>query len=411
MSSSRSEIFDNYMKIALEKGLVSRAQETPKESKELKDYKNSDYPRMGSDDISTIEALYGLKSKDQEYKNNIMEQAHPNACIIAPSYDKLNGLVENNIERQNIIINTLNKPVRGAHTNKKYAKTVLLKELIKTAQDMDNFNQEDLRKLADSCLDKLNQPIQKQAIAFLPAVGIFVGLSALIGAVLITNNTLISDQPVVGMVDSTLKQINDITDPDTWLHEDVPENLLNKLKSLQSTLLSLKTAAQKYNALDLSDIRKVSQLSNLETDSVLKMRVSAAKKTIEEYEAAIKLVIPMTEEGSDDSVIDALEFAEENSSEKGYTNWYNVFKKVKQWALPTDKKDIVRYLSKLNSTLTHALEELGKYKKEGKKRADKIQREKDVEKQEIQTPISEKKPDVKKERSWDEDLKNSNLKL
>ena len=119
----------------------------------------------------------------------------------------------------------------------------------------------------------------------------------------------------------------------------------------------------------------------------------------------------MTEEGSDDSVIDALEFAEENSSEKGYTNWYNVFKKVKQWALPTDKKDIVRYLSKLNSTLTHALEELGKYKKEGKKRADKIQREKDVEKQEIQTPISEKKPDVKKERSWDEDLKNSNLKL
>src|SRR5574338_926186 len=111
---SKSEIFDSFVKIAEEQGLTS------KDSKK----KLEETGRAGSDDISTIEALYGVKpdtAKGADYKKNIMEVAHPNSVVISPSYDKLNGLVENNIERQNILLHIVNKTPDGISTQRKYA--------------------------------------------------------------------------------------------------------------------------------------------------------------------------------------------------------------------------------------------------------------------------------------------------
>jgi hypothetical protein len=158
----RSTIFDEYAKIAEAKGLVKIAQET--ESKELKKYKSDDHPRVGSDDISTIEALYGVKPDSPlKYKHNIMESAHPKAVIIAPSYDKINGLVENNIEQQTISINIVNKPTDGIPNYTKYAQKELLMELVRIANDMDNQGKEDLRKLADECIEELsNEDVKKK---------------------------------------------------------------------------------------------------------------------------------------------------------------------------------------------------------------------------------------------------------
>lgn len=150
----KSDVFDIYAKIAEENGIISLADDEPKESSKLKKYKKSPYPRMGSDDISTIEAMYGIKPDDTviKYEHNIMEAAHPKPVVIAPAYDRLNALVENNIERQNIMINIINKPTDGKINSRKYASKELLMELVRLANDLDNSNHDELRLLADNCI-------------------------------------------------------------------------------------------------------------------------------------------------------------------------------------------------------------------------------------------------------------------
>lgn len=153
---ARSNIFDEYAKIASEKGLVKLSEE----SAALKKYKDDAYPRVGSDDISTIEALYGVKSDSPiKYKHNIMEAAHPKAVVIAPSYDKLNGLVENEIERQNIDLNIATRSTTGKNVTQgpKYARKNLMLQLVRIANDMDNQDVDELRALADNCIENLKK--------------------------------------------------------------------------------------------------------------------------------------------------------------------------------------------------------------------------------------------------------------
>lgn len=154
-----SDIFDEYAKLAIERGIIKVAQ-APKESKELKKFKNDSYPRAGSDTIEIIESKYNTKPdkpKSQQYKKNIMEVAHPNKVILNPAYDKINALIENNIERQKIMINITQKPVNGHLTQHKYAEAALAKSLISIANDLDNKNIEPLRKLADECIENLHR--------------------------------------------------------------------------------------------------------------------------------------------------------------------------------------------------------------------------------------------------------------
>lgn len=156
----RSEIFESYAAIAQEQGLISEAK---------------DDPRVGSDDLNVIELLYGVKPNGKDEKS-MVEQAHPTSVIIAPSYDLLNGLVENVQERQNIMIQIINKAPQAKLTQHRYAEKDLMEELIRLGFSMDNQNQMDLMKLADSCTEGL----QKQAI--LPLLGAIAGGLALIGA-------------------------------------------------------------------------------------------------------------------------------------------------------------------------------------------------------------------------------------
>lgn len=171
----RSEIFDSFVKIAQEKGLVSN------DSSEAKK-KIEQTGRAGSDDISTIEALYGVKpdaSKGQEYKSNIMEVAHPNSVVVSPSYDKLNGLVESNIERQNILLNIVNKTPDGLSTQHKYAQKELILSLVRIANDLDNHGNDQLRELADVCLSQVSEPRIKKAWVLPVAIGV----AAILGGV------------------------------------------------------------------------------------------------------------------------------------------------------------------------------------------------------------------------------------
>lgn len=143
---SDSEVFENYLKITLENSMSKQA------SKKVAKTERSD--------ASTIEALYGVKpdsDKALEYKNNIMEVAHPNSVVLAPSYDKLNGLLENNNERQRIMLNIVTKMPNGHLTAKKYAESDLVHSLVRVANEMDNKDIDSLRVLADTCAAQLTK--------------------------------------------------------------------------------------------------------------------------------------------------------------------------------------------------------------------------------------------------------------
>jgi hypothetical protein len=176
---SRSEIFDAFVKIAQEKGMISNDSSDSKKKLEQTG-------RADSLDISAIEALYGVKPntpKGSDYKDNIMEAAHPNSVVVAPSYDKLNGLVENNIERQNIILHIVQKTPDGLQTQRKYAEQELLLSLVRIGNDLDNRDEDQLRVLADSCLLQLkknSEGFKKEAIG---PLAIALIAAAVIGAI------------------------------------------------------------------------------------------------------------------------------------------------------------------------------------------------------------------------------------
>jgi hypothetical protein len=175
---NKSEVFDNFLQIALEKGLVSKGEAEHTE-------RNTKHPRWDSYDISAIEALYGVKPdapKDMEYQHNIAEVAHPTPMVISPSHDKLNGLVENINERQNILMHIVYKQPEDGSTNQKryplnprliYPNTLgnkvaeqdLLMSLIRVANEMDMQDNSGLRVLADTCLNQLHsRAFKKEAV-------------------------------------------------------------------------------------------------------------------------------------------------------------------------------------------------------------------------------------------------------
>jgi hypothetical protein len=171
---SRSEIFNNYFKIAQDQGILS---ESDKAAKQLQKTR-----RMDSLTIDAIEKLYNLKpdaSEGLDYKNNIMESAHPDSLVISPAYDKLNGLIENNIERQNIMLRIVNKTPDGLLTQRKYAQKELILSLVRTANELDNQNKDQLRILADSCLNSINKKAAgPAALAFFSPTTVFLAGAA-----------------------------------------------------------------------------------------------------------------------------------------------------------------------------------------------------------------------------------------
>jgi hypothetical protein len=158
-----SDIFNEYARIMKAKGLLKEAagESTTVDKRYSKEY------------ADTIKALYNVDMEDVE---DIIEKAHPNKVIIAPSYDKLNGLIENVNERHDVMVGITNKIPNGTLTNHKYAQTELLNELIRLGFDLDNQGFEKIAIMADDCAVKLadqENMIVKEAFAFLtPLLGI-----------------------------------------------------------------------------------------------------------------------------------------------------------------------------------------------------------------------------------------------
>jgi hypothetical protein len=151
MQPRHSDVFEEYTRIALEKGLVSNAAEEDEEESSSKDKKPS---KEDKKDLSTAEIFYGVKTTPTK---ELLEQAHPKTVVMGPSYDKFNGVVENLQQRQDMMAHIALKNPQILQSNTRYIKAHqdLVNETIKLAHFLDSKNQETLMKLADSCTESL----------------------------------------------------------------------------------------------------------------------------------------------------------------------------------------------------------------------------------------------------------------
>ncbi len=249
MRNQRSAILDNFLKIAGEDKILSDF--SSEKAKKILDKTH----RADSLSKDNIEKLYRTKQdipKGNQYKRNIIEDAHPQSSIIGRSYDKLNGLVENNNERQDIILNIVNKVPTGQLTNHKYAEKELLLSLVRLGNDLDNNEKEDLRKLADTCLIQ----ISKKAQISLFGAGL-IAIPVLLGALYLQQHlSFIND----GFEKNHQKLISEIDDliqgSSSWgVGYDYKSDFKSMVQDLKTKLISFYSLYSKIAPL-ITDLEK-----------------------------------------------------------------------------------------------------------------------------------------------------------
>jgi hypothetical protein len=206
----RSEIFESFVKIAQEKGMINNDSSDSKKKLEQN-------PRADSLDLKRIESLYGNKpdtGKGMEYKKNIMEIAHPGNMVISPSYDKLNGLVENNIERQNILLHIVQKTPDGLLTQRKYAEQQLLLSLIRVGNELDGTKQTQLKTLSNTCFNQVNSGQITKTAQDPITLGIAATV-AIIGGIYLKNHMRFISDGMEKDHDKLIAEINDMLESST----------------------------------------------------------------------------------------------------------------------------------------------------------------------------------------------------
>lgn len=296
-----SEVFDNYNALAEETGLLKESYNT------LEQYKNDVDARVGSDSISDIEALYGIKPEmipGMEYEENLVEIAHPNAVVIAPSYDKINGLVENINERHNIMVNITQKVPVGVHTNPKYAQQELTMELIRLANEMDAKNQDKLYKLADECLTEIsNYKFKKKAVAPIAGVGL-LGLipgwgwaaAIVLGGIYLYSHTNDMDEGPLPNCDRAIEALTDLK-TNSWWESDVDAEVQKECDKLIKYISVLKSSITKYNHVveAVQAPRVLGELENLDRLKEIAAQKDMVKKAVDDFSGRVAEIKPLIE--------------------------------------------------------------------------------------------------------------------
>jgi len=211
-----SDIFNEFAKIAIEKGLIKEAK--------VGDETNQRFDSLSNDDIK---ALYGIEPNGKE--EHILDQAHPESAYVSPAYDKMNGLVENLFERQDVMQWIATKPNDGKHTNERYVKASqdLTMALLNTAFMLDKTGDEELMKLADSCANRLTK------VGFAPWMA-YVAVSGLASMGIINNFGGMIDNGVLSNSDRTIKELKDlISDNELPGKEEDIQNLISDIQHVK----------------------------------------------------------------------------------------------------------------------------------------------------------------------------------
>lgn len=283
-----SEIFDEYARIATEQGLVKKAKDEPKKSN----------PRYDSLDLEAIEMLYGIKPNGDE--KHIVERAHPDSVVVAPAYDRVNGLVENLLERQDIMVGIARKPNDGKSVQRRYvvAHDELLNEVLKTAFLLDKKGENDLMKLADTCAARLSDDLVKTAWSWsdfgeaLGVGGVAVGAGALTswlgaGAAVALGLTPVGWGVAAGTIAAAVL-INNFSD---HIDQKVTENCNSAIDKLTRVLDDPAEAANNDSDIHLmiADIRNTRDLGQTAKSLSAKTKsdIELGKSTLKEYFSAI----------------------------------------------------------------------------------------------------------------------------
>ena len=297
----KSEIFESFAKIAQQRGLVSKADEdSDKESKSAehteKDFSETN-PRFDSLTIEQISKLYNTKPalpKDMEYKRNIIEDAHPEMAIVSPSYDKLNGFVPNENEGQAIRARIVMKEPDGHLVNRKYAQKQLLMSLVRVANQLDTADNDELRKLADVCLE---QAASKKKITKTAWVWVAAGIAAAVGILYLQQHkNFHSDgfsqdyQKVIGELDDL------ITSNVTWYGtgESFKPEFVQEMNKFKSDLGIVNAAVQKVMPIiqSVEKPRTQTQITEELARIAQDPKTQEAEKAVEEFKKVVTEYTP-----------------------------------------------------------------------------------------------------------------------
>jgi hypothetical protein len=333
-----NEIFNEYARLMIESGtLVSEAgdpttRETVKEWSEETKLKDKEYRE-------NIEILYGVrpngdadKGKDDGFAS-ILDEAHPMPLILCPSYDRVNGLVENLKERQDIMVGLVMKPQQAKQTQRRIAQ-LLQSELTSIAFQTDTEERQTaLSKLADDCAERLEKKAQWVQVAM-------YGIPAILGLIALVQNVNILDQGVVAdaakamdalhtfkpMAGEISAQLDELVDAISYVHD-----------------MTVKVAETKVEGKNLSE-------------SAASQANQNAIKLIQEYKRVARLLADKIT-----STYLPLIKSHQSVPEDSWKNdFWSGLKKVYHTFVPDEQHDLMKSLDGLASSLTKSVEVMDK---------------------------------------------------
>jgi len=303
-------------------------------------------------DPEAIQMLYHVKPNGKDEKS-IVEQAHPDPAYVAPAYDRMNGLVENVQERQNMMIEIMEDPQHGKLTQHRYVKAnnELLQELIRVATYMDNKNQEDLMKLADSCAQGLINPESNFIKSAWVVPAIKIGLTLLSVSGLINNFGGMIDRGVVLNAERAIEELSELTD-------NLPQysGVINEL---------------------IDDIQKISDLNQEISDMGVSLFDESAKEKAKEGKKKLVDYIKMSREFSSKSrrFVSVLENTKADVYEKWVTENLGdpgeILTGLWRGVAGTDAGDVINILETFNKSLNESMQNLKTIFKTVKEKAEK----------------------------------------
>lgn len=288
---------------------------------------NEEYTEKGKDksDVGNKkdEQLYNLKHKDAPYDYNIIEQVHKETVVIHPSYDKINGVIENGNESSSIIQNlVLNKPV-GLLAKTKYASQELTLELVKIANEMDANSNEELYKLADQCLLKISKE-QDNKLNKKAWIWFALGGAALAATWLASHVDNVSHGILVDC-DEAVKKLQDLKEKSFW-ESDVDDEVKSTADKLINLISEFKSQSDKYIKL-VSDFKRPRTKEELEKylpqlKEQVKEDGGAVYSGLMDYKRYIENLYPMIVSSIDNFSDSSYQDQHQNASFLGtFTGW------------------------------------------------------------------------------------------
>lgn len=341
----KSKIFDEYVRVAEEQGLVAP---------EKNIVKNADYAdaRIGTDTEEVMRMLYNVKPNGDQ---DILDAAHPETMVAAPAYDGMNGVIENLKERQNIMGYIATKLPTGVPTHRRYvyydgkkyesptdayreASSDLMGSLIRTGFSMDNKDEDELRKLADSCAER----IKKEANPFAFIAG---WLAKGVMPVLLTYTAFANNFPPSQDFMNDLNQaIEELEEAMSEVYAQSQSEMVNVIKVLRQ----LQSIAINYNnSTSIPEAKSIEELQAIQQNASAMEAMQAAQT----YVNALNVVYSYLP----GAIIRMKNVSEQSES---WGNYLAGLKKVKEFFVPSDVQDVSKHLKTLKDSLSNEIKRI-----------------------------------------------------